>query len=33
MGYCISGRMKVVTDDGEEADFGPVDFAIIPPRT
>jgi quercetin dioxygenase-like cupin family protein len=31
LGYCISGRMKVVMDDGEEADFGPGDFAVIPP--
>ena len=31
MGYFISGRMKVVMDDGEEADFGPGDFMICPP--
>ena len=31
LGYYISGRMKVVMDDGEEAEFGPGDFAIIPP--
>lgn len=24
-GYCISGRMKVVMDDGEEMEFGPGD--------
>ncbi len=31
LGYYVSGRMKVVMDDGEEAEFGPGDFAIIPP--
>jgi hypothetical protein len=31
MGYCISGRMKVVMDDGEEQEFGPGDFMICPP--
>lgn len=31
MGYFISGRMKVVSDDGEEREYGPGDFAIIPP--
>lgn len=31
MGYFISGRMKVVMDDGEEAEFGPGDFMICPP--
>jgi quercetin dioxygenase-like cupin family protein len=30
LGYYISGRMHVVMDDGEEAEFGPGDFAIIP---
>jgi quercetin dioxygenase-like cupin family protein len=30
LGYYISGRMKVVMDDGEEAEFGPGDFAVIP---
>ncbi|HLG67292.1 MAG TPA: cupin domain-containing protein [Acidimicrobiales bacterium] len=30
-GYYVSGRMKVVMDDGEEAEFGPGDFAVIPP--
>jgi quercetin dioxygenase-like cupin family protein len=30
-GYCISGRMKVVMDDGEEAEIGPGEaFAISP---
>jgi quercetin dioxygenase-like cupin family protein len=29
MGYYISGRMKVVMDDGEEVEFGPGDFSII----
>ena len=31
LGYYVSGRMRVVMDDGEEAEFGPGDFAIIPP--
>jgi quercetin dioxygenase-like cupin family protein len=31
LGYCISGRMHVVMDDGEEMDFGPGDFSVIPP--
>jgi quercetin dioxygenase-like cupin family protein len=31
MGYYVSGRMKVVMDDGEETEFGPGDFAVIPP--
>ncbi|MGW4895082.1 cupin domain-containing protein [Kitasatospora sp. NPDC004240] len=31
MGYMISGRMKIVMDDGEEAEFGPGDFMICPP--
>src|SRR6266480_2069451 len=31
MGYYISGRMKVVMDDGQETEFGPGDFAVIPP--
>jgi mannose-6-phosphate isomerase-like protein (cupin superfamily) len=31
MGYFISGRMKVVMDDGEQMEFGPGDFGIIPP--
>ena len=30
MGYVISGRMKIVMDDGEEADFGPGDFMVCP---
>jgi quercetin dioxygenase-like cupin family protein len=30
-GYFISGRMKVVMDDGEETEFGPGDFSVIPP--
>ena len=30
MGYVISGRMKVVMDDGEQMEFGPGDFGIIP---
>jgi quercetin dioxygenase-like cupin family protein len=29
--YFVSGRMKVVMDDGEELEYGPGDFAIMPP--
>jgi len=29
-GYIISGRMKVVMDDGEEAEYGPGDFMDVP---
>ena len=31
MGYVISGRMKVVMDDGQEAEFVPGDFMVCPP--
>lgn len=31
MGYFISGRMNVVMDNGEQMEFGPGDFSIIPP--
>src|SRR6266567_2089332 len=31
MGYFVSGRMKVVMDDGEETEYGPGDFGIIAP--
>ncbi|MBP0455018.1 cupin domain-containing protein [Kitasatospora sp. RG8] len=31
LGYVVSGRMKIVMDDGEEAEFGPGDFMICPP--
>ena len=31
MGYFISGRMKIVMDDGEEAEFGPGDVMVCPP--
>ena len=31
MGYFISGRMKVVMDDGQETEFGAGDYAVIPP--
>jgi quercetin dioxygenase-like cupin family protein len=31
LGYYVSGRMHVRMDDGEEAEFGPGDFAEIPP--
>ena len=30
-GYFLSGRMKVVMDDGQEDEFGPGDVAVIPP--
>lgn len=30
--YVISGRLKVVMDDGAEEEFGPGDAAVIPPR-
>ncbi len=30
-GYFISGRMKIVMDDGEEMEFGPGDFMMAPP--
>jgi uncharacterized protein DUF861 len=29
--YIISGRMRVKMNDGTEKEFGPGDFAIIPP--
>ena len=31
--YFISGRMKVVMDDGDEMEYGRADFAIMPPAT
>jgi len=31
MGYFVSGRMKVVSDDGDEMEYGPGDFAIMAP--
>ena len=31
MGYFISGRMKVVMNDGEEMEYGPGDFATMAP--
>ncbi|WP_027499307.1 cupin domain-containing protein [Rhodococcus sp. UNC363MFTsu5.1] len=30
-GYCLSGRMVVVMDDGEQLEFGPGDVMIAPP--
>jgi len=30
-GYCISGRMHITTDSGEEMDVGPGDAIEIPP--
>jgi len=29
--YFVSGRMKVVMDDGEEMEYGPGDFAVMAP--
>lgn len=29
--YYVSGRMRVVMNDGEETEYGPGDFASIPP--
>jgi quercetin dioxygenase-like cupin family protein len=31
VGYVVSGRMKVVMDDGEEMEYGPGDFATMAP--
>src|ERR687885_1780698 len=31
MGYFVSGRMKVVMDDGEEMEYGPGDVMVCPP--
>jgi len=31
VGYVVSGRMKVVMDDGAEEEFGPNDALVIPP--
>jgi quercetin dioxygenase-like cupin family protein len=31
MCYFIAGRMKIVMDDGEETEYGPGDFGVIPP--
>ncbi|MFG3494877.1 cupin domain-containing protein [Streptomyces sp. NPDC047928] len=31
VGYCVSGRMKVVMDDGTSAEAGPGDFMSIAP--
>ena len=30
-GYIVSGRIKVVMDDGTEGEAGPGDIAVIPP--
>jgi quercetin dioxygenase-like cupin family protein len=29
--YIISGRMKVVMDDGTEDEYGPGDTTVVPP--
>jgi quercetin dioxygenase-like cupin family protein len=29
--YMITGRIKVVMDDGSEEEFGPGDTAVVPP--
>ena len=31
LGYFVSGRMKVVMDDGSEVEYGPGDTCSIPP--
>ncbi|MEU6950270.1 MULTISPECIES: cupin domain-containing protein [unclassified Streptomyces] len=31
VGYVVSGRMKVVMDDGESAELGPGDFMAVEP--
>jgi quercetin dioxygenase-like cupin family protein len=31
LGYCVSGQMHVVMDDGQEMDIGPGDYFEIPP--
>jgi len=31
IGYFVSGRMKVVMEDGEEMEYGPGDFAVMAP--
>jgi len=31
MGYFISGRMKIVMDDGTEQEYGPGDVMVVPP--
>jgi quercetin dioxygenase-like cupin family protein len=31
MGYFVSGRMKVVMNDGEEMEYGPGDFGTMAP--
>jgi len=31
LAYFVSGRMKVVMDDGEEIEYGPGDFAVMAP--
>ena len=31
LGYYVSGHMHVRMDNGEELEFGPGDFAVIPP--
>ena len=30
-GYCVSGRMKVVMDDGRETEMGPGDLVMLEP--
>ena len=31
LGYCISGRMKIYMDGGEELEVGPGEVCVIPP--
>jgi quercetin dioxygenase-like cupin family protein len=30
-GYVLSGRMRIVMDDGQQIEVGPGDYAVIPP--
>ena len=30
-GYVVSGRLKVVMNDGQEDEFGPGDYMVVPP--
>ncbi len=30
-GYVLSGRMRIVMDDGQEAEVGPGDYLVCPP--
>jgi uncharacterized RmlC-like cupin family protein len=30
-GYVLSGRMRIVMDDGQQAEVGPGDYVVVPP--